>query len=110
MLRLSHSVFVLLAMTASACVCHPSLYKNVPVDTPTRPNVTSSWTERHDYGFTSVGLFVLSRGESIDNGRLGIRVVDFIPAKCRSLFAEYPDPPRSFLNSTDPLINRRFVQ
>ena len=44
-----------------------------------------------------MGQFFLSRGESTDNGKLGIRVVDFIPSKCRSVFAEYPDPPRVVL-------------
>ena len=108
MQHLSHSVFILLALISSACVCHPSLYKNVPADTPTRPNVRSSWTERHDSGFTSVGLFVLNRGESIDNGRLGIRVVDFIPSKCQSLFAEYPDPPKVVLEFYRPDDKRIF--
>jgi len=83
-------------------VCYPSLYKNVPTDTPTRPNAKSSWTERHDSGFTSVGQFVLNRGESIDNGKLGIRVIDFKSSKCPSLFAEYPDPPKVVLEFFRP--------
>ncbi len=102
MQRLSHILLVLIGLTCSGCVCHPSLYKNVPADTPTRPNIKSSWTESHDYGFTSVGQFLLNRGESIDNGKLGIRVVDFIPSKCRSLFAEYPDPPKVVLEFYRP--------
>jgi hypothetical protein len=102
MLRLSHILLVIIGLTCSGCVCHPSLYKNVPTDTPTRPTVKTSWTESRDYGFTSVGQFVLSRGESTDNGKLGIRVVDFVPSKCRSLFAEYPDPPKVVLEFYRP--------
>ena len=95
--RFTHISLVLASVICSACVCHPSLYKNVPSDTPIRPDIKSSWKESHDYGFTSVGQFVLNRGESTDNGQLGIRVVDFIPSTCRSIFAEYPDPPKVVL-------------
>lgn len=102
MQRLSQLVLVLTGLMCSACVCHPSLYRNVAVDTPTRPNIKTSWSESHDYGFTSVGQFLLNRGESTDNGKLGIRVVDFLPSKCRSLFAEYPDPPRVVLEFYRP--------
>jgi hypothetical protein len=100
--RHSYILLVLFGIVCSGCVCHPSLYKNVPADTPTRPSIKSSWTERNDYGFTSVGQFVLNRNESIDNGKLGIRVVDFVPLKCRSLFAEYPDPPKVVLEFYRP--------
>ena len=102
MQHLSPKLFVLIGLMCSGCVCHPSLYRNEPVDTPTRPSIQSSWTESHHYGFTSVGQFVLNRGESIDNGKLGIRVVDFVPQKCRSFFAEYPEPPRVVLEFFTP--------
>jgi hypothetical protein len=49
-----------------------------------------------------VGQLVLSRGESTENGNLGIHVVGFIPQKCRSLFAEYPDPPQVILEFYRP--------
>jgi hypothetical protein len=74
------------------------LYK----DTPKRPNIKSSWKESHDYGFTSIGPFVLNKGESTDSGQLGVKVIDFIPAKCKSALSEYPDPPQVILQFYRP--------
>jgi hypothetical protein len=63
-------------------------------DTPKRPSIKSTWSESHDYGITSYGPFVLNKGESTDNGRLGVRVIDFIPRSCSSFFSHSPEQPK----------------
>lgn len=49
-----------------------------------------------------MGLFILNRGESIENENLGIRAVEFTPSKCRALLAERPDPSRVVLEFYRP--------
>jgi hypothetical protein len=71
-------------------------------DTPVRPNVKSAWTERHDFGTTSFGPLILSKGESSDNGSLGVRVVRFVPRSCRSVFSDSPEPPKAVLEFYRP--------
>lgn len=55
---------------------------------PVRPSVTSTWTERTDFGVTSIGFFVMNKGEAIDNGQLGVRVVDVLPKQCECMSCE----------------------
>ncbi len=59
---------------------------------PERPKVTSSWRERTDFGVTSIGFFVMNKGESIDNGQLGVRVIDILPKECRCMSCEPTNP------------------
>ena len=60
---------------------------------PDRPDVTSSWKARTDVGFTSIGFFVMNKGESSDNGQLGVRVIDILPKQCECMSCE-PTLPR----------------
>lgn len=50
------------------------------------------WEEVRGSGFTVLGNFTLSKGESTDNGRIGIKLVDVTLPKCMSPFAEPPQP------------------
>ena len=52
----------------------------------------SGWKQETIGGTNTViyGDFVLSKGESVNNGEVGITVVDFVPAKC-GLFNHPPD-------------------
>jgi hypothetical protein len=50
---------------------------------PTRPaNLTGWHVEPRRDGVTFVGDFVLSKGESTDNGEIGVKVVDIAATPC----------------------------
>lgn len=70
---------------------------------PLRPNVNSSWRERTDFGVTSIGFFVMNKGEAIDNGQLGVKVIDIIPKECRCVSCEptYPKARIAFYRPSD---------
>jgi hypothetical protein len=72
---------------------------------PDRPNVTSSWRERTDFGVTSIGFFVMNKDEAIDNGRLGVRVIDILPQQCECMRCE-PTRPRVRLAFYQPSDNK----
>lgn len=72
---------------------------------PDRPNVTSSWGERTDFGVTSIGFFVMNKGETIDNGRLGVKVIDVFPKKCECMSCD-PTSPRVRLAFYQPSDNK----
>lgn len=60
---------------------------------PERPKVSSSWSERSFFGVTSIGFFVMNKGEAIDNGRLGVKVAEVTPQECKCISCE-PTSPR----------------
>ena len=66
-------------------------------DTPTRPNVKSTWNESQIWTVTSIGPLILNKGESSDNGSLGVKVVDFIPRSCSSFLSHSPNQPKVVL-------------
>ena len=68
----------------------------------TRPTKDSRWKDAHVGAIDIMGFFVMSRGESTDNGNLGVKVVDILPAKCRAAFAEFPDDPQVILQFYRP--------
>jgi hypothetical protein len=59
--------------------------------------------QKYDTGSITVkGEFVVSRGESVDNGRVGIRVVDVYPAKYHLLDSpELPQAKMQFFRVLD---------
>jgi hypothetical protein len=48
------------------------------VEPPYRTEV-SGWNERHEKGVSSLGTFVLKKGQTTDNGKLQVKLVDVIP-------------------------------
>lgn len=78
------TVLLLICCAASGCCQLFSKEDKQPV----RPNVTSTWTERTDFGVTSIGFFVMNEGEAIDNGQLGIKVIEVSPKKCECMSCE----------------------
>ena len=70
---------------------------------PNRPSVTSSWSERTDFGVRSIGFFVMNKGESIDNGQLGVKVIDVLPKECKCMSCEptYPRVRIAFYRPSD---------
>lgn len=59
---------------------------------PPRPSKIRGWEESHAWNTISIGQFVLNKGESTDNGKIGVTVVDIIPSKCKTLFSEPSEP------------------
>jgi hypothetical protein len=49
---------------------------------PERPLTVRGWEHRIEGTTTIEGDFVLNKGESIDNGQFGIKLVDVHPAPC----------------------------
>jgi hypothetical protein len=70
-----------------------------PAPAPPRPGQVRGWQEwnegRPPYSFTLhyVGELILNKGESSDNGKIGVRVVEIIPGQCTTFLGE-PRPPR----------------
>ena len=79
-------------------------------DTPIRPNIKSTWNERHDFGTTSFGPLILSKGESTDNGSLGVRIVGFIPRSCPSFLSHSPEQPKAVFQFYRPSDNQVLCQ
>ena len=69
---------------------------------PTRPPSVHGW-QKYDTGSIRVkGEFVVSRGESVDNGHVGIRVVDVYSAKYHLLDSpELPQAKMQFFRVLD---------
>jgi hypothetical protein len=81
---------ILALLSGSCCQLSP-----MSRDTPKRPEIKSTWNESHDFGMTRFGPFILSTGESIDNGSLGVRIVRFIPRSCGSFLDHSPEQPKA---------------
>ncbi len=77
---------------------------------PKYPNEVRGWVDDpFDRGLYQ-GPFVLRRGESAENGKLGVRVVDIIAAECRARFAEFPDSAKVVLQFYNPLSNQALCE
>lgn len=48
---------------------------------PTPPTVVRGWQDFEESGVHYVGEFILKKGQSTDNGQIGVSLVDVIPAK-----------------------------
>jgi len=48
----------------------------------------------------------LRKGESTENGKLGVKVVDIIAPECRARFAEMPETAKVVLQFYDPSSNQ----
>ncbi len=47
---------------------------------PPHPGPVAGWEESREGGVHTVGILVLKKGESSDNGKIGVKVVDIIAA------------------------------
>jgi hypothetical protein len=96
-----YSIRVLLGILAlsSGSYCQLSPMSR---DTPDRPNIKSTWNESQIYGFTSIGPLILNKGESTDNGSIGVKVIDIIPRNCSSFLSHSPQPPKAILQFYRP--------
>jgi hypothetical protein len=55
------------------------------------------------FGVRTVGFFVMNKGESIDNGLLGVKVIDVLPKECKCMSCEptYPRVKIAFYRPSD---------
>ncbi len=73
-----HLSFLTLFMALSISCC-----SSQQLPQPVRPEKVRGWGDVQGNGFTSIGMFVLNKGESTDNGELGIKIIDIIsPQPC----------------------------
>ena len=69
---------------------------------PVRPEKVRGWKEIRDGTVVSIGMFVLNKGESTDNGELGVKVVDIIaPKPCSEGYASEPKVVLQFYRPSD---------
>jgi hypothetical protein len=67
-----------------------------------RPEKVDGWQDSYFSGVHSVAELVLSKGESSDNGELGVKVLDIIPPKpCSDGYAGMPKVVLSFYRPSD---------
>jgi hypothetical protein len=71
-------VFSALAVLLSSNCCSDMRQLNEPE----RPSKVRGWEELRVGGTTVAGIFVLDKGASTDNGKIGIRLVDTYAAEC----------------------------
>ena len=83
---LSRSLALLLTATSVGCCQWKSQKRPAP------PGSVEGWKRFSAGGATVVGEFLLKKGESVENGAVGIRVVDVTPARCNTIFAEPGNP------------------
>jgi hypothetical protein len=69
---------------------------------PARPDKVRGWKEIRDGTVVSIGMFVMNKGESTDNGELGVKVLDIIaPKPCSDGYAGMPKVILSFYRPSD---------
>ena len=68
--------FLILSISgAMGCCQKPQLPE------PTPPTAVRGWQDFEESGVHYVGEFILKKGQSTDNGQIGVTLVDVIPAK-----------------------------
>jgi hypothetical protein len=102
-MKVIHLVFSLLAVLLSSGCCSEMRQLNEPE----RPSKVRGWEELRDGDMVIDGIFLLNKGESTDNGKIGIRLVETYPGKC-GLFPfrerEYPQAKLQFFRVSDQAI------
>ena len=69
---------------------------------PVRPDKVEGWKDSYFSGVHSIAELVLTKGESSDNGELGVKVVDIIqPKPCSEGYAAMPKVVLSFYRPSD---------
>ena len=94
---LGYSLATFLLATSSACCSYMG-----KLNDPERPSNVRRWEEFHVGSVTIKGDFVLKKGESTDNGKIGIRIVQIYEGECQP-FSEpqYPKAKIQFYRVSD---------
>lgn len=99
-------VLLLFVMVLSNGCCDKEIIE------PERPTNIQGWKSYPLGSITIYGRFILQKGESTDNGKVGIRLVELYPAKCRiAQITQIPSAKMQIYNVSDNsiLCERRFV-
>jgi len=85
------SLFFLIPLLAGAC-CQ-TIQSEPPLPTSVR-----GWHEFDEQGIHAVGEFVLRKGQSIENDKIGVELIKTIaPVKCNEPFAEQDLVPKALV-------------
>ena len=67
-----------------------------------KPAKVHGWEQFQDRAMTVKGDFILTLGESTDNGKIGVKVVELTPARCSMIREpEFPTARIQFFNVAD---------
>jgi hypothetical protein len=91
--------FVVAFITSQAGCCDLQLARRVQ---PKYPKKVRGWVDDPYNRRLFQGPFVLRKGESTENGQLGVRVADILAPKCSTRFAESPERAQVILQFYDP--------
>src|SRR2546425_13274831 len=100
-MKLTRAICCSLVFLAASCslACCPWMRE---LNEPKRPSTLRGWGEFHLGDTIIKGDFVLNKGESTDNGNIGIKIVEIYAGKCQ-LFDEpiYPQVKVQFYKVSD---------
>jgi hypothetical protein len=68
------NAFLCIALASFASLIRGCCSAKLPE--PTHPGPVAGWKDSHEGGVHTVGMLVLKKGESSDNGKVGVKVVD----------------------------------
>jgi hypothetical protein len=101
------SAFLFVFLASQAGCCDLQLARRVQ---PKYPKEVRGWVDDPFDRRLFQGPFVLKKGESSQNGKLGVRVVDIIAEKCSARFAELPERAKVVLQFYNPSSNQGLCQ
>jgi hypothetical protein len=73
------SALILFLASAMLSLSMSSCCANDHRSEPAYPKSISGWKERNERGLRILGDFVLKKGESTDNGKVQVKIIDLIP-------------------------------
>lgn len=89
-----------LAISLSGCCSSQPEMKNGP-----RPTNIRGWEGSRVGSISIKGRFVLNKGESTDNGRFGVKVVDIYPGRCHLFdIPDFPSTRLQFFRASDRFV------
>jgi hypothetical protein len=98
----SIQMFNLSLLVTAVAILHGGCCSSQQRVEPARPEKARGWKEIRDGTVVSIGMFVLKKGESTDNGELGVKVVDIIaPKPCADGYAGMAKVVLSFYRPSD---------
>lgn len=102
-MKVTYYVFSALVVLLSSSCCS-EIHQ---MSEPERPSKVRGWEELHIGDTVIDGIFLLNKGESTDNGKTGIRLVETYPGECglfRFKEVEYPKAKIQFYRVSDQAI------
>jgi hypothetical protein len=95
-------MFSLSLLVTAVAILHGGCCSSQQRVEPARPDKVRGWKEIRDGTVVSIGMFVMKKGESSDNGELGVKVIDIIaPTPCSDGYAGMAKVVLSFYRPSD---------